>query len=552
MSISIQTVRAAEPETQRQAGRSIGPSQLHAVPRTRRFHLRMLLWSIPCIAGAVALGIWSTQRGNVRGEPQSSEITATVVRSNLPITITEGGQLESAQTIDVLCEVEGQQQVKIVEMLPEGTSVVAGQLVIRLDAAEISRLLIEQEIKVKRADALAKAGKSAWAIQKNKNSSALAQANLALKLAELDRKKYVEGEYHVQINDLKGSIALARADLQEAQDTVDYFRKLVKQGFRTPEQLRAKEQVVMRARYYLNRDEEKLQVLEQFTRERQEVELTAKAAEAARELERVQSSSEAELARAAVDLEAAEVTARLEQSVLEKLQKQLDACVIRAPQDGVVIYDNRSSRIQLGAMVHFQQKLLSLPDLNQMQVESYIHESVVKQVKPGLEAEVRIDAYANIAIHGRVKSLATFRDSDRYYTQGVKSYRTIIQIDPVPNLALKPGMTAEVTILVGELRDVLMVPLQAVAEKDRRHHCYVLGPAGFQRRTVSVGENNDAFVEIRNGIAEGDQVALDARARADTQSNTAASRASGPSQPVGPQPRAVSGAVPPTASSSEP
>jgi RND family efflux transporter MFP subunit len=541
MNTVIHPTRASEPETERLDSRTTGRSS----PIRSASHTR-LVWSVLGVASLAGLGIWTAQSGILRGAPQRSEVTATVVKSKLSMSVAEGGQLESAQTIDVLCEVEGQ-QIKIVEMLPEGTPVTAGQVVIRLDASEISRLLIEQEIKLKRADAQAKTAKAAFEIQKNKNASAIAQANLALKLAELDRKKYMEGEYMVLVNDLKGSIALAQADLQETQDTLEYFRNLVKHGFRTPEQLRAKAQVVMRAQYYLNRDEEKLRVLEQFTRERQEVELTAKAAEATRELERVQSSSEAELARAAVDLEAAEVTARLEQSVVEKLQQQLEGCIIRAPQDGVVIYDNRSSRIQLGAMVHFQQKLFSLPDLNQMQVECYIHESVVKQVKPGLEAELRLDAFPNLALHGRVKNVATFRDSDRYYTQGVKSYRTIVQMDQVPDVALKPGMTAEVRILVGELPDVLIIPLQAVAERDGRYYCYVLGPSGFERRGVSIGENNDAFVEIRQGLAQGDQVALDARARTDTESEAAITNDHGRSPLDGPEPALVTDAA--TASS---
>ena len=395
-----------------------------------------------------------------------------------------------------------------------------------------------------RAEAAAKSARGELTIQENKGASEVAQAELDLTLAVLDRKKYVEGQYGVDVDDLKGSIALAQAALEEAKGTAEYYRKLVKKGFRTPEQLRAKEQEVMRAEYYLSRDQEKLRVLEEFTRERQEVELAAKAEEAKRKLARAKGSSEAAIAKAQTELDAAGVTAKLERSVLERLQAQLVNCSVKAPQGGIVVYGkDPSNHIELGALVHFKQKLFSLPDLAEMQIEAFVHESVAKKVTPGQRAEIRIDAYPNVVLHGVVEGVSTFYDPARYWQSGgVKDYATTVTIADLPDAGLKPGMTAEVKILLGELANALIVPIQAVMEKDGEYCCYVVGPDGAERRVVSVGDNNSNFIEVTDGLLEGELVTLAVRARAASESRANRKAGNGlakPNAPKSSQPESV-------------
>src|SRR5262249_9225393 len=148
----------------------------------------------------------------------------------------------------------------------------------------------------------------------------------------------------------------------------------VKKGFGTLEQLRLKEVEVLQKKHLLESKQAKLMVLEKFTLQRQTAELKAKALDAERELARTRSSNAASMAKAKSDWEAAEVTARLEKDTLDRLKKQLEQCVVKAPQDGILVYAkdrywDPSSRIQAGAMVHFQQGLFTLPDLTQMQVK---------------------------------------------------------------------------------------------------------------------------------------------------------------------------------------
>ncbi|MCS7468504.1 efflux RND transporter periplasmic adaptor subunit [Stieleria sp. ICT_E10.1] len=442
-------------------------------------------------------------------------LTAVARVTSIPYRVLAGGELLSARAVEVVCEVEGT-ALKVVEMIPEGTQVRAGDVVIQLDPSEINDRHAQQRITVTQVNAAAKAAAEELKIQRNLAASAIAEAQLTVTLAELDRRKYLEGEYQVELNDLRGSIALAETDLQDAHDMVDHYEKLVRKGFRTPEQLEAKVQAVERARYALSRDQEKLQVLERFTKERQQVELTAKAEETIRELERVRSSASAAISKAETDLEVAIATAELEREQLQRIEEQLKFCELRAPVDGTVIYaKDKNKKIELGEAVRFKQLMFSLPELSEMKVMAFVHESEIQQVQTGMPAKIRVDAFPDLPLAGEVVDIATYYDATRHWLSGgVKEYATTISIDGFPaDAGIKPGMTAQVTIQVGQLSDGVIVPVAAVAQQSGRYYCFRQSDERFDCVEVKLGKNTENYVEVLTGLGRGDAVALDSRSR---------------------------------------
>jgi RND family efflux transporter MFP subunit len=435
-------------------------------------------------------------------------------------------------------------QNKIVSILPEGKRVKKGEEVVVFDADTLQRSYADQEVKWKTAEGKSKAAFGDLEVAKNKAEDEIEKARLALALAELDVEKYMDphGEYTADLEDKKGAVALAERDLKESEEKLVQYRKAVKKGLFPAEQLRIKEADFAKNEYAVRRDKAKLVVLEKFTKKRQEAELTAKARDAKRALDRAVSSGKASVAKAQSDLEAAEITARLEKTTLDRFKKQLDNCKVKAPEDGILVYSrdrwwDDSARIQAGANVHFQQGLFSLPDLAHMQMKVKIHEAMIKKVKPGMKATIKIDAYHNADLHGTVKSVATMANQDGWFDRFVKEYETIVTIDDLPlEAGLKPGFTGDTKILVNELTDVLVVPVQAVAERENKHYCYVVGPRGIESRDVVVGENNEKFVEVKEGLEEGEKVTLDARARLAAETRASESKPEQPTSPSSPQP----------------
>jgi multidrug efflux pump subunit AcrA (membrane-fusion protein) len=162
-----------------------------------------------------------------------------------------------------------------------------------------------------------------------------------------------------------------------------------------------------------------------------------------------------------------------------------------------------------------------------MQVKLRVHESVVNRVLKGQTATLQVEALPGVVLHGKVVSVATQAQSQGWRS-AVKDYETIVSIDDLPpDAGLRPGMTAEVKILLKTVPDALTVPVQAVTEFDGKHIAYVKTSRGLERREVKVGESNETLVQILEGINEGEQVALDARVRAAAELKTSEGKDAG-------------------------
>lgn len=493
--------------------RPLPPLDAPAARRNKRRRWPLALLLLAFLAAASA-GVW---RSSYFHAPTATDLTAAVMRGEFKVIITERGDLESAHTYDCRCEVEGR-EIKIIEILPEGTHVKKGQVVVRFDTEQLARAHADQEVKLRQAEGKARAAKEELEVTKNKAEGDIAKAQLELDLAILDRDMYINGEFQVEVKDRKQSIALARRELEEAQLKLDHFRAFVKKGFGTPEQLRQREAELEQRRYALSRDEDKLMVLEKFTYARRTKELKAKAEDAERNLERQRATSRANIAKAQSDLEAAEVTVRLEAATLDRLKKQLDNCVIQAPQDGILVYSKErfwdpAGRIQSGALVYYRQHIFSLPDLTKMRVRVRIHETLIKKIRVGNNVDITIDAFPTRRLTGKVQSVATLADSSYGWDErNVKEYVTLVTIDNLPaDMELKPGMTAEVKIDSRTYPDVLYLPLQAVAQRGEKAYVFRRTTGTPEQREVTVGDANDRYVIISEGVTEGDVVLLNAR-----------------------------------------
>ena len=104
-----------------------------------------------------------------------------------------------------------------------------------------------------------------------------------------------------------------------------------------------------------------------------------------------------------------------------------------------------------------RQKIFSLPDITQMQVNAKVHESQIDKIQRGMKAKIRVDAFADRELAGTVMDVAPLPDATNFFSSDIKVYTTRIRIDdPLPGL--RPGMNAEVEILVDRKDNVLAVP----------------------------------------------------------------------------------------------
>jgi multidrug resistance efflux pump len=284
----------------------------------------------------------------------------------------------------------------------------------------------------------------------------------------------------------------------------------------------------------------------------------SKYAEAVRELVRARKAAISKLAQAEAKLKSAQGQYNIQARQRKELYEQLDKCTISAQRPGLVVYggggdedyDGGQERIREGASVRELQSIITIPDMTKMSVRVKIHESYIKKVRKGQAARITVDAFPDTVLEGEVSKVGVLPDSqNRWLNPDMKVYLTTITINGT-NDWLKPGMSAKVEILANCLSNVVYVPVQAVAPSEGKQVCYVANGRKPECRTVEIGEFNDEFIEIKNGLKEGERVllrAMESQAPENTEGKPPAPPAAKPATQPAAQPAAVAAAPKPKA-----
>ncbi len=248
---------------------------------------------------------------------------------------------------------------------------------------------------------------------------------------------------------------------------------------------------------------------------------------------RLNNASEQELFLAKVEEDAAKAawngaTASVASSkaLLESAKVDLERTIIRSPIDGVVIARNIEDGQTVAASLQAPELFVIANDLKLMQVNANVAEADIGLIEEGRPATFRVDAYPNRSFTGTISQV-------RYnasVVEGVVTYVTLIRADN-QDLALRPGMTANVTFEVARADDVIKIPNSALrfdpdppsmtsAPMSRKAEptkptVYVLANGRPDRREIEIGISNGVFSELIEGnLEEGDAVITERNWRA--------------------------------------
>lgn len=409
--------------------------------------------------------------------PMAGALTHEVARERLQVTVTDDGNVESARNIDIKCDVAG--GGTILWIVEDGKEVSQGEEIIRLDTAEIDDQLNAQRILYERALA------------------AKIQAEEDFEAAKLTVSEYAQGLSVELLQQIESEIKIAEQNLSTAQDMLQYSKRMSRKGYVSALQREADVFAVERAQLDMKNAQTRKMVLEEFTRPKM-----------IREFEAIRDANEARM-------RSEEAAFALEKGRLERLERQLDNCIIKAPQSGMVVYANETGRrgsdstsIEEGAIVRERQTIVRLPDLNRMQVKVLVHESKVDRVQIGMPAKVVIQGRE---FRGKVSNIANQPEPTGWFSASVKEYATMVTIEGEQE-GLRPGLTAFVEIMVADIPNVLTVPVSSVVQQGRNYYAWVAAATGPERRLLSLGRTNDKMIEVIDGVVEGERVLRNPRA----------------------------------------
>jgi HlyD family secretion protein len=240
-----------------------------------------------------------------------------------------------------------------------------------------------------------------------------------------------------------------------------------------------------------------------------------------------QSSAQADLDQALATLHQAEANVKIKQGALDKAQADLEHCAITSPIDGVVI--SRSVDVGQTVAASLQAPVLFTiaNDLTKMQIDSNVAEADVGVVVVGQDVDFTVDAFPNQTFRGKVIQVRNAPIT----VQNVVTYDTVIGVSN-PDLKLKPGMTANVSIVIAHRDNVLKISNAALrfrpaepnanatargarpntggrnrpAERRSERTVYVFNGSEPKPLQIKTGISDGVYTEVLEGLKEGDHV----------------------------------------------
>jgi multidrug resistance efflux pump len=404
------------------------------------------------------------------GKTETEVPVTEVSTGEFRVTVREVGYLKAKKTVAVSTKTQG----KVTKMLREGTFVEEGEAFVWLETKDIEEAIkaLEVEVEVGKAN-----------LEKTIENNKL-QERLAILSLEQSGKDVAHNE-------------TLHKDAVEEHARVG---RLVEQGWKAERDLI--QAAAQKRLAQLNVEKAKI------------------------DLEKAQKQLATNLKIWKTDKLNAEATYEKNKRQLERKQQDLKDTVFKAPVAGIIVYQGMwkggagYAKLQEGDQLWHRQKLAEFPDMSTMVAMVQVNEMDSAMVKEDQPAEIRLEAFPELLLKGKVTSKATLAEDkskselsmllgDQSDSAGLRTFDITVELDEV-DPRLRQGMTANVTIIPDSIPDATYVPLEAVfdGETDGERFVYAKVRDRFEKRPVDAGAANDNHIIIKDGVKPGELVAL--------------------------------------------
>ncbi|HEV7325099.1 MAG TPA: efflux RND transporter periplasmic adaptor subunit [Bosea sp. (in: a-proteobacteria)] len=409
----------------------------------------MRLWAIGAVvgAGALAAGYFALRPTGGAANDTPYRLAA-IDRGQITASVRATGTLTPMTTVVVGSQLSGQ----IVEILADYNSQVkAGQVVARLNS---------DQIKTRRDAAAAD-------LQQ-------ARADLVVKRAQLDRAKVARTKANSTVNDLEAQRDRTRAQLADAKRTFDRQNELFTRGAGAQQGL----------------DSARTQVeIQTATLASNEAQIASLQAEIA--------GLDADIALAQGQVQSGEALIAQRDAKLKDILIDLERTEIRSPVDGVVVQRQvdlgQTVAASLSAPVLFQ----IAQDLRTIDIYANIDEADVGRLKVDQDVSFSVNAYPNRTFQGKVQMVRLGAQT----IQNVVTYTGVVRVSN-RDLALLPGMTANLQIVTDDRQDVLRVPNAALRFRPLGGPTALPAPAPAEAQATRGAGGGRAAGALRERIEE--------------------------------------------------
>ncbi|HBC94767.1 MAG TPA: hypothetical protein DCZ10_18185 [Pelotomaculum sp.] len=196
--------------------------------------------------------------------------------------------------------------------------------------------------------------------------------------------------------------------------------------------------------------------------------------------------------------------AQMEQVALsrESLRYSLEKQVVTAPMDGIIL----EKKVEVNAMGTAGTEAFVIGNMESLEMEAYILADDVPEIAPGDEVEIVQRSGDKKVINGKVAKIAPSA-TNVTSSLGVNQKKVAVTIELQDHaVSLQPGYEADVRVITERRNDVLVVPLSSVFDYEDQSRVFVVENGRAVLRSIEKGIQDDSFVEVTDGLKEGDLV----------------------------------------------
>lgn len=459
----------------------------------------------------IVIGVFATRS-------DAPEVTAvsTKVQPELKSTVTAPGEIRPIQFINLTSEVQGRIEEIYVK---EGDVVEMGQELVRLDPNQLQSSTDAQLAAFEASRDDVQSSRSLVIAAQNQ----LSQAQQGLNAAQAAVSTALEA-----VNQAKQGAATSEIETKAAERELKRAEELLEAGAESRQAYDQAKDRLDTARS--NLASRRIAVTEAEARVKEARARADQQAVAVKDARRAVQSSQ-------ISVDASESRANQQAAVLRGQRNQRDKTLQVAPISGVIA--DIPSKVGTFATANLSSTpLLTIADMSTINVEVKVDETEIDKVAVGQPAIVKVDAFGDEEIPGKVtqktplavgKSQTSGGLSQNINVQEAKEFRVVIELKDVKDsirTGLRPGMSATAVITTDVKKDVIAVPIQSVIEKkkdegeaepegekpapDKKEETvkgvFIIDSGKVKFLEVTTGITGESDIEITSGVEEGQEV----------------------------------------------
>lgn len=403
----------------------------------------------------------------------------------------------------------------ILSIVPEGTWVQEGDVVCVMDSSDIEDYARSREVLLIKYRGRLDSALHDQEMLASQSDRLLSAAQYKYETAQQEVDEYQGGTLPQQLEEMERNLSILAEQSQAAADEVRQKERLWAMGFINGQEMTQDSLKFMEVQQKRDELDSRLNLLIDFTEPRTNCKLEFTRDNALRNVARTRIRNSLAETKALLTTLSYERTMKIYERYHKRAVDSIAACTMRAPCDGQVMHGNSwylksrgITRIEEGAKVRRQQKVFEIPDQNRIKVSVPIDEASIYCVENGMRVTVIPAGFEETEIEGRVISIAKYPRVRSRYTPSVKDYWLDIEVLPTDEQAeiLKLKADVNVRIALSENPDAIQIQRDAVTGIAGRNFVYVFDGVELVPRAIELGEANDEFVCVVDGLSPGEQL----------------------------------------------